>query len=75
MIYKGLKRDQISQLKKDGQYTEMMTAIVESDLNAFKDLRNLLFDRELGTNLLSEFVTNDASDFDKLLSIMDEVKR
>lgn len=74
MIYKSLKMEQVADLKSKEHYHEMIQAIKETDLNCFKDLRNLLFDRELGTNMLTEFVTSEPSDFDKLHTILIEVK-
>lgn len=35
----------------------MVEAIVQADREAFSDMRNLMFDREIGTNLLTEFAT------------------
>ena len=75
MIYKSLKMEQIADLKTKELYHEMIQAIKETDLNCFKDMRNLLFDRELGTNILTEFVTSEPSDFERLHTILIEVKQ
>ena len=41
-------------------------------MNAFTDLRNILFERELGTNILSELVTRDSEA--QLLALTKELK-
>ena len=47
-----------------------MRAIVDADLSAFGDIRNLLFDRELGTNVLTEIV-----DSEKLIQMTKEIHK
>ncbi len=47
-----------------------MRAIVDADLSAFCDIRNLLFDRELGTNVLTEII-----DQEKLIEMAKELHK
>ncbi len=56
MTYKMLKKKQMDKLKEDGKFKELIAAISKANLTAFGDIRNILFDREIGTNILSEFL-------------------
>jgi|LauGreDrversion4_2_1035121.scaffolds.fasta_scaffold69370_1 hypothetical protein len=69
MTYKVLKNKQLSKLKSHS-CEAYVRAIVDADLTAFGDLRNLFFERELGTNILSEIY-----DDDKLIEMIKEIKR
>lgn len=74
MTYKHLKRQQVTKLRKQREFVQMVTAIRDADLTAFGDVRNLLFERELGTNILSESVTGQEKDAEDMLTIAEEVK-
>ena len=71
MTYKALKREQLDSFKLQKKYKEMIQAIKEAELTAFGDIRNLLFEREIGTNLLTEFAT--AKRAEELLDIMRQI--
>ena len=45
-----------------------------ADLNAFVDLRNLIFDREIGTNILTDLITGKDEDSQDLIILMKTVK-
>ncbi len=47
-----------------------MRAIVEADMSAFGDVRNLLFDRELGTNVMTEF-----ADSERVIEMVKEIRK
>ena len=47
-----------------------MKAIVEADMSAFGDVRNLLFDRELGTNVMTEF-----ADSERVIEMAREIRK
>lgn len=72
MMYKAMKREQIRELKKESRFKEMIEAMVLANDEAFGDIRNLLFDREIGTNLLTEFATTDRAK--DMLAICREVQ-
>lgn len=74
MYYKTLKREQITKLKNEKLYSEMIEAIKQADVLAYGDIRNLLFDRELGTNVLTEFATGKDSESESLLEIAFQIK-
>ena len=74
MTYKNLKRSQLNNFKKQNDFTNLIKSIIQADLTAFGDLRNLIFDRELGTNILTEFVTGKDQDSQNLIEILYLVK-
>jgi hypothetical protein len=56
MTYKTLKLQQLLKLKNEGQCKRFVEAIANADFKAFGDIRNLLFERELGTNILTDLI-------------------
>jgi hypothetical protein len=76
MLYKTLKQQQLDKLKKDKQFKEYVAAIKDCQLEAYADLRNLLFDREIGTNILTQYFTkSDDASFEDGISLLIEVKK
>eukprot|EP00347_Sterkiella_histriomuscorum_P012585 403368003 len=58
MVYKRLKNEKLKSLKAQEKYSEFLDEIVSADMRAFSDIRNILFDREFGTNILTDLATN-----------------
>jgi hypothetical protein len=62
MTYKVLKRQQLIRLRKERKFEDFVKCLKNADLNAFVDLRNLIFDREIGTNILTDLITGKDQD-------------
>jgi len=60
MTYKRLKREALDKLLKTKDYPLLVASMQKALLSVFKDVRNLIFDRELGTSLLSHLAVHHA---------------
>ncbi|CDW88097.1 UNKNOWN [Stylonychia lemnae] len=68
MMYKNLKNKQLSHLKQSKQYDQLIEQILRVDLKVYGDIRNILFDREIGTNILTDLARySSQEDFFELL--------
>jgi hypothetical protein len=67
------KRQQIGRLKAEKKWKEMIKAIQESEIMAFGDIRNIMFDREIGTNIITDMVTKEREK--DLILLLREIKQ
>jgi hypothetical protein len=71
MQYKVLKHQQLTALVKAGQYSEYVAALKGAELSAFGgDIRNLIFDKEIGTNVLSGLMKAGATQIIQMATVI-----
>lgn len=52
----------MAKLCREKKYSEMIEEIFSAELKAFADIKNLLFDTEIGTNVLTYLIQKDNED-------------
>jgi len=62
MTYKRLKIEQLNNFKRSKDYTGFVQALNRMIIKAFGDIRNLVFDKIIGTNILSDLIRFETQD-------------